>query len=463
MVKRIICLLMALLFISSNCFAQDIIFKEITEKDYPMKNGVFLNADETQAEEVQAQYIVSFFSDLSFEEYIAEFILESGELPEKISGLSKYDIPKSKFADKYFDVALKYPELLIATDYDVSEVVSGTDIVESIIPVYVVDSKAAADTARSQMKAAVKEYTDLASAYNTDLEKMLVIHDKMVADCAYDERENDKDVDISVWKNMHHALGVLRDKKAVCQGFSQALYMIAKELEIELDFCYSKSGDHMWNYVKIDGEWYHMDMTNDDPALAGGEATHDYFMLSDASLASSIHGSDRRSFSGKTYNCTDTKYESDHFFNTLIPFTAQRAEDGYFSASLNLVDEGEGIDTTVQFKSKTLYTGPVIQTHCITDRKYTQVTDSVATEKTERALYIMAYPTKALEKTMVISRYDNKNAISMLRGISLLPNELLILRIASGVPEDVPLSFTAFIWNEDTLAPYAEKAMWTQK
>lgn len=445
MLKRIICILSLLVLAAQSAFAGDITFENIIRRDHPLRRGVSLNVSDSEAEEIDAECTISFFSDLSFEEYLAEIILESEELPETISGLGTYGIPRSEFADRYFDVALKRPDILLSTSYDVSEVLSGTDIVESIIPVYVVDSKAEADMARFQMEEAVKEYTDLASAYNTDLEKMLIIHDKMVADCVYDERVYDKSVEQSVWETMHHALGVLRDKKAVCQGYSQALYIIAKELGIELDFCYSESGNHMWNYVKLDEKWYHMDMTNDDEALSGGEAMHNYFMLSDNSLSSSIHGSDRRSFSGKTYNCTDTKYESDHFFNMLIPFTAARGTDGCFSAPIELKDDEKGISGTAEFKSKSLYTGAVISQLYLL----------------ENNLYYLMYTTKAVETPMFFYRYDNKNKIGRAFLQPLGEDVAGFLRVAENIPQ-VPMSFMAFLWNKTNLTPYTEKAVWTQ-
>lgn len=445
MLKRIICILSILVLAAQSAFAGDITFENIIRRDTPLRRGVFLNVSDFEAEEIDAECTVSFFSDLSFEEYLAELILESEELPEIISGLGTYRISRSEFANRYFDIALKRSDMLLSTSYGVSEVLSGTDIVESIIPVYVVDSKAEADTARSQMKKAVKEYTDLASAYNTDLEKMLVIHDKMVADCVYDDREDDKDVDQGVWKTMHHALGVLRDKKAVCQGYSQALYAIAKELGIELDFCLSESGDHMWNYVKLGGEWYHMDMTNDDLALPGGEAMHDYFMLSDNSLSSPIHGSDRRSFSGKTYNCTDTKYESDHFFNMLIPFTAARGADGCFSASIKITDTEKGVSGTTEFKSKSLYTGAVVSQLCLL----------------ENNLYYLFYPTKNIESSMLFYRHDNRNQTKRVLLPQLAEDGVASLKIAANIPQDT-MSFTTFLWDAANLTPYTARATWSQ-
>ncbi len=474
MIKRTICFLMAFLFISSSSFAQDVIFKEITAETSVLSGGARLGKAQDVIIEEAEDFGISFFNTMPFDEYIAEAVFSYGKLPEKITGLSQYLISEQDFADKYFDALLTHPEIPVKTEYEILGVVPGTDIVEYVVPIYMVESIEEAEIARKQIEDGVKEYTSLAASYNTDLEKLIVIHDKMVADCAYDVRVESKDPAISnsVPNSIRHAIGVFRDKKAVCQGYTQALYVIAKALGIEMDICYSEEKSHMWNYVKLDGKWYHMDMTNDDPLLedeAGNifvredtTAYHTYFMVSDGKLIPSIHGTDYRTFSGESYTCNDKAYEENHFFNMLIPFTAERAEDGYFHAYVNVSDEGEGIDTEVHFKSKTLYTGPVIPTYCLADRKYTQVTGSVATEKTEKALYIMAYPTKALENTMVISRYDNKNNISMLKGMPLLKNELLISRVARGVPEGVSMSFTAFVWDADTLVPYAEKTVWTQ-
>ena len=42
---------------------------------------------------------------------------------------------------------------------------------------------------------------------------------------------------------------------------------------------------HMWNYVQLDGGWYLLDATFDDPV--GGSPTRDYFLKGSASTASS--------------------------------------------------------------------------------------------------------------------------------------------------------------------------------
>jgi transglutaminase/protease-like cytokinesis protein 3 len=41
------------------------------------------------------------------------------------------------------------------------------------------------------------------------------------------------------------------------------------------------SVNHVWNAVKLDGKWYHLDLTWDDPIMEEGKdvVLHDYFLI----------------------------------------------------------------------------------------------------------------------------------------------------------------------------------------
>ena len=41
------------------------------------------------------------------------------------------------------------------------------------------------------------------------------------------------------------------------------------------------SENHIWNLVKLDNEWYHLDLTWDDPVTSTGEDVleYDYFLI----------------------------------------------------------------------------------------------------------------------------------------------------------------------------------------
>lgn len=450
MKKILISLFLIFALCPVDSFAEDIVFQRISVEDsFVTLGGASISAGEKIPS--PPSDFPAFFSNSDLEQHLCDVLTNAGSLPDVIDGLEQLKINKTDFDDMYFDIALKHPELFLKTGYTSLKHNEKTGVVQSIRPKYVVSSWEEVLAGREILAAGVKEYTQATKGYATDLEKLLVIHDKMVADCDYDVNALDKNTENLVPDSTRHAIGVFRDKVAVCQGYSQALYMIAKELGIEMDFCYSEEKTHMWNYVKLDGKWYHMDMTNDDPALSGGEAMHTYFMVSDDGLDETIHGSNYRSFEKGVIGCNDTSYETDHIFNMEVPFTAVRGEDGFFHAPLE-IDVEEGIWKEIDFKSATLYTGPAIS--LFYDMKIANG---------NKNLYFISYPTRNLKNTVHYIRYDNKNQMQK-HLFDLSEDELFINNIApeKGVPMNMPVTFSAFLWDADTLTPHSAKAVWSQ-
>lgn len=78
----------------------------------------------------------------------------------------------------------------------------------------------------------------------------------------------------------HIAYGAISDKIAACDGYSCLTKLILNEIGIECDIVFGKSVDsdeHVWNLVKVDNQWYHLDVTWNDGA---NKCTH-YLLVSD--------------------------------------------------------------------------------------------------------------------------------------------------------------------------------------
>ena len=72
---------------------------------------------------------------------------------------------------------------------------------------------------------------------------------------------------------------------AVCEGYSKAMQVMCYMLGINCGVVTgTTSGAHMWNYVNIDGKWYHLDLTADDGEDKG---YHSYFNVTSAYLEKS--------------------------------------------------------------------------------------------------------------------------------------------------------------------------------
>lgn len=99
------------------------------------------------------------------------------------------------------------------------------------------------------------------------------------------------DYDISSGSNVYNIYGTLVEKKAVCEGYARACKYILDELDIP---CIIACGiaknsqnvteSHAWNYVKVDGNWYALDITWNDPIINNGtgkitdEIRYEYFL-----------------------------------------------------------------------------------------------------------------------------------------------------------------------------------------
>lgn len=91
-------------------------------------------------------------------------------------------------------------------------------------------------------------------------------------------------------KHAYSAYGTLIEKRAVCQGYAYAAYLILKNMGIETLYVNGYAGEektpHAWNMVKIDNEWYHMDITFNDPLPdRGNHASSQYLLISDKEIA----------------------------------------------------------------------------------------------------------------------------------------------------------------------------------
>lgn len=76
------------------------------------------------------------------------------------------------------------------------------------------------------------------------------------------------------------ATGVFRDHAAVCEGYSLAFNDLAKSMHIPSLMISSNTINHAWNMVYLEGEWWFVDCTWDDPVNGDGRIYKDYYLMS---------------------------------------------------------------------------------------------------------------------------------------------------------------------------------------
>ncbi|MBQ6529901.1 MAG: hypothetical protein IJI39_03120, partial [Clostridia bacterium] len=116
----------------------------------------------------------------------------------------------------------------------------------------------------------------------TDLQKALYVHDYITVNYDYDTRVYSDEEGVDGNRTLDK---MIKEKTGVCQGYTY-LYMTAmRKLGIECAPVPSDALNHIWNKVKIEGEWYNVDVTYDDPISSNSiSISHDYFLVNDEEI-----------------------------------------------------------------------------------------------------------------------------------------------------------------------------------
>lgn len=122
------------------------------------------------------------------------------------------------------------------------------------------------------------------STTGSTYDKILFVHNYLIDNISYDSSGADSEI-------THTLYGALINKVAVCDGYAKAFKFILDGLGIScVEVCgiaQNSSGiteSHAWNDVLLDGKWYAVDVTWDDPIIIGGngkltnELRYSYFL-----------------------------------------------------------------------------------------------------------------------------------------------------------------------------------------
>lgn len=122
------------------------------------------------------------------------------------------------------------------------------------------------------------------------------LHDILCSICTYDENA----------QYDQSAYSCLVGGSSVCSGYARAFQVIMNKMNVPTYYIVGKvrdGGDHAWNIIKIDGQFYNVDVTWDDNlGEKRSNDVHAYFNITDSAI-SKTHT--RSEFSSKLPSCTD--------------------------------------------------------------------------------------------------------------------------------------------------------------
>lgn len=258
-------------------------------------------------------------------------------------------------------IEFNYPELFWLDSGDAS--VSGDDIVQTLTirPTFAVNwdkangGKRSMDDDAALLETAVKELAAEAAAQGDRYAQLLFLHDWLTTHNTYNRLAavQGHRHDFLPWT----PLAALTDlSQPVCEGYAKAFKLVCDELGIP---CMMVDGvtevAHEWNQVWLDGAWYAVDVTWDDPVVrtgaaagdASGRETRDFFLVgTDTAPAGNVpfsesHIPDGARFDGVTFDypaLSETAYDPERAVQPEEPAPMVFADvpgDAYYAAAVD--------------------------------------------------------------------------------------------------------------------------------
>lgn len=199
--------------------------------------------------------------------------------------VSRYAISEGSFLQLYLEVAYENPDLFYAkTGYRYSYInSSGGAIIQAVSPCYTIDGSdreywlTDEDKQEIRRQQAILEQKLLEIMQEvrsdwSDLTKAMYLHDYIAVHCEYDSTLTFRD-----------AYRMLINGTGVCQGYTMAYRLLLNRAGVTSSWVQSDSLNHVWSLVQLDGAWYHIDVTWDDPTWFA-KSGRKYFCVSDEKM-----------------------------------------------------------------------------------------------------------------------------------------------------------------------------------
>ena len=119
-------------------------------------------------------------------------------------------------------------------------------------------------------------YNELYDEDKTTEENIKIFHDYIINNTKYDSDRSDNGI---IKYKSDTAYGPLFEGYAICGGYTDLMELFLEKMNLK-SFRVS-SLLHVWNAVEIDGKWYNIDLTWDDPVMSDGSQrlSHEYMLI----------------------------------------------------------------------------------------------------------------------------------------------------------------------------------------
>lgn len=232
----------------------------------------------SQSPELSEDY---YFNQLTYKEQLLyKSIRDAAKIRSEKTDILPYKFSENEFIRSVKAVNFDNPQFFYL---DFNSVDLYCDNYKTVVYMDYFTSEAETSKMNMEMEAVCAAAEAVASKFESDFEKTVAIHDFLTASCTYINQNSNEN-----YENLHTSYGALVDKKASCDGYSSAFKILLNRCGIE---CIIAEGTidglpHLWNIVKQNGKYYHIDCTWNDADVDSLSSLlfHGFFNLSDRAV-----------------------------------------------------------------------------------------------------------------------------------------------------------------------------------
>lgn len=190
----------------------------------------------------------------------------------------------------------------------------------------------------AQVDKKVDEILSVVSDDMTDLEKALAIHEYLVYNSAYDY---DNLVNGTLPRESYSSAGLFMKGTGVCNAYAYGYQYLMTKLGIECYVTSSAPMNHAWNIIELNGNYYHVDCTWDDPVPdSKGKVRHNHFLVSDSAMENDL---DHYAWDRTDLVCSDTAYDDAYWTNVDTQIIQMGSKSFYMAEGILYCREGNSI------------------------------------------------------------------------------------------------------------------------
>ena len=243
-----------------NNYNKNFFYQQLTERQKIIYNGLYNNKDNLK----QGDYIVNY--DKKFDDLL------STDDGEKNLGSDYQSAIEAFIHDNpdlfYLDINKMYLNIETTTRFFKTnyKVYIGT---KDGIKYYSDDFNNLSEIEQAIIEIENEKNKILNKVSGSDYKKIKYIHDYLINSIEYDNSVEEI--------GTYNIYGALVNKKCVCEGYAKAFKYLTNcaglECELVQGIGINSSGNqenHEWNCIKVNGIWYYIDCTWDDPIIIGG-------------------------------------------------------------------------------------------------------------------------------------------------------------------------------------------------